>query len=217
MNRAEVIKLDRIKLVSWDVDNTLYSVGRMKWRLMGLLLREIASGRGRAARRELAALRRYRASIDAARAAGGALGEALRKESRREILLNAERRWYGHAIRRTGPRAGVADLLSFLAARDIPQVALSDYEAAYKLQALGLEDSFVSIYVGEVLGFVKPSPKVFERIAADFEVPPASLLHIGDRADADDLGARAAGCQCLILGRDFRDFISLLSRFRTAL
>lgn len=202
--------------MSWDVDGTLYSVGRLKWQLLRMLLREMASGRGRAAREELAALRSYRAGLEAARLAGGALDKALREGNGREALLDLEVRWYGRAIRRTGPRAGVIDLLSFLAARGVAQVVLSDYEAAYKLDSLGLTDRFASIYVGERLGYVKPNPRVFERIAADFGVPTASLLHIGDRADTDGAGARAAGCQCLILGRDFQSFGSLLERLRAA-
>ena len=207
---------DTIKVVSWDVDGTLYSVGRMTWQLICLFMREVARGRRLAAYRELAALRRYRARIDAARSAGGALGGAL-QETCRQALLNVERPWYGRAIQQAGPRAGITELLAFFAARDIPQVALSDYQAGYKLESLGLKDRFASIYAGECLGFVKPSPKGFERIAADFKVPTASILHIGDRADMDGVGACTAGCQCLILGRDFRSFDALLREFQSLL
>jgi HAD superfamily hydrolase (TIGR01549 family) len=214
LNETEVLKLHSIKLVSFDIDGTLYSIRRMKWHLLGMFLREVAGGRGLAARRELAALRGYRAAIDLVRLAGGALDETLQKQHSRERLLSVERRWYGPAIQKTGRRADIINLLSFLAARDIPQVVISDYEAAYKLEALGLAGRFTSIYVGESLGFVKPSPKVFERVAADFEIPTASLLHIGDRVERDCAGALAAGCQCLILGRDFRSFGSLLEHFR---
>jgi len=207
---AEVIQFDPIKLVSWDVDGTLYSLGHMKWRLMCMFLSEVARGAGLSTAKEFAALRRYRARIDAGRLAGGAVAESLLKHDDREILLEMERRWYGPAIQKTGPRAGVTDVISFLASRDIPQVVLSDYEAEYKLSSLGLAARFEAIYVGERLGFVKPSPVVFQRVAADFEISASSLLHIGDRADRDDSGARAAGCQCLILGRDFRNFETLL-------
>lgn len=216
MSGVESIKPDRIGLVSWDVDGTLYSVRRLKWRLAGMFLREVASGRGLAARRELAALGRHRARIEAARSAGGALDEALRDGVCRGALFDLEVRWYGRAIKETGARSGVNDLLSFFAARGVPQVVLSDYRVEYKLDALRLKDQFASIYVGESLGYVKPSPEAFERIAADFRIPTASLLHIGDRDDTDGAAARAAGCRCLILGRDFRSFDSLLKQLRTA-
>ncbi|MEK6283230.1 MAG: HAD family hydrolase [Acidobacteriota bacterium] len=214
---AEIIKLHPIKLVSWDIDGTLYSIRHMKSHLIRMFLRELGRGRGVAARRELAALRRYGARINAARSAGGALAEFFLMQNRREALLDMEKRWYGPAIKKTGPRAGVTNVISFLAAREIPQVVLSDFEAGYKLDALGLAGRFASIYVGERLGFVKPSPTVFQRAAADFGISTASLLHIGDRAERDEAAARAAGCQCLILGRDFRSFDTLLDSLRATL
>ena len=214
MKSSGLAKPGAIKVVSWDVDGTLYSLGRMKRRLIGLLVWEVVRGRGLAALAELAALQRYRARIDAARAAGGDLGGVLQGTDR-QALVNLERRWYSHAIRQTGPRTGLTKLLEFFAASEIPQVAFSDYQAEYKLESLGLEERFASIYAGEHLGFVKPSPKGFERIAIDFKVPTASLLHIGDRAETDGAGARAAGCQYLILGQDFHSFAALARELRT--
>jgi HAD superfamily hydrolase (TIGR01549 family) len=207
---AEVIKPHPIKLISWDIDGTLYSIPRMKLYVLGSFLREVARGRGPVARRELAALRRYRDTIDVARSAGGVLDGNPQKQKSRDLLLSIERRWYAPAIQKTGTRAGVTNLLSFLAARNVPQVVISDYEAEYKIESLGLDGRFASIYVGESLGFVKPNPRVFQHVAADFEIPTANLLHIGDRADRDEAAALAAGCQCLILGRDFRRVSSLL-------
>ncbi len=217
MNEAEIIKLYPVKLVSWDIDGTLYSIGRMKWHLMRMFLNEVARGRGLVAGKELAALRRFRGRINAARSAGGAVAEFLLNQNCREVLLEMEQRWYGPAIQKTGERAGVTNVISFWAARDVPQVVLSDYEAAYKLDSLGLAGRFASIYIGERLGFVKPSPVVFQRVAADFKISTTSLLHIGDRADRDDSAARAAGCQCLILGQDFRNFDTLADQFRSVI
>jgi len=203
-----------IKLVSWDIDGTLYSISRMKWHLARMFLIEAAHGRGLLAGQELAALRRYRSLIDDARATGGAVPERFLKQNHRESLLEIEKRWYGPAIHKAGVRRGVNNVMSFLAARNIPQVCLSDYEAAYKLKVLELKGEFASIYVGEHLGLVKPSPFGFQRAAADYEIPTSSLLHIGDRVDRDYAGACAAGCQCLIFGRDFRDFEGLLNQLR---
>src|SRR5687768_8241131 len=186
------MELDRIKLVSWDVDGTLYSIGQMKGRVMGMFLREVGNGRGLAAKKELEALSHYRKTIDAARVAGGTLSRTPEQQQARELLFSVEKRWYGPAIQNTGTRPGLNDLLTFLAARNLPQVVISDYDAQYKLEALGLQDRFASIYVGESLGFVKPGPKVFHRVAADFEIPTASILHIGDRAERDEAAALAA-------------------------
>jgi HAD superfamily hydrolase (TIGR01549 family) len=204
-----------IRLVSWDVDGTLYSITRMKWHVTRMLLRETARGRAVLAGKELAALRRYRSRINAARSAGGVLPEFFLEQNCREALLELEKCWYGPAIEKTGMHRGVSNVMSFLAARDIPQVVLSDYEAAYKLDSLGLAGHFASIYVGERMGFVKPSPFGFQRAAAEHEISIARLLHIGDRVDRDDAGARAAGCQCLIFGRDFPAYDALLNQLRS--
>ena len=217
MEEAQVIQLQPIKLVSWDVDGTLYSIRRMRRHLLRTFLSETAKGRGLAAGIELAALRHYRSRINAARSAGGALDESFLKQSGREALLEVERRWYGPAIHKTGTRAGVANVVSLLASNGFPQVVVSDYEAGYKLDALGMADRFASIYVGERLGFVKPSPVVFQRVAADFGISTINLLHIGDRVERDEAGSRAAGCQCLILGRDFSNFDTLLNQLRSVL
>ena len=212
---ADTIKPDSFDLVSWDVDGTLYSIRRMKLHLMRMILSEVLCGRGLSASKDFAALRRYRTRIRAARSSGGAIDESLLNQDYRERLLEIVKRWFGPAIQKTGPPAGVTNVLSFLAASDIPQVVLSDYEADYKLKSLGLADRFASIYVGERLGFVKPSPVLFQRVAADYNISTKRLLHIGDREDRDGAGARAAGCQCLILGRDFKNFDTLLDQLRS--
>ena len=206
--------LASIELVSWDVDGTLYSIERLKRRLFFLLLRAIAGGRGRAAWAELARLQRYRASIEAARTSSGNR-DPIPDKDERAALLRLERDWYGRALRRAGPRRGTIELLEFFAGRKMTQVVFSDYRADYKLDALGLESRFTSIYAGECLGYLKPHPAGFERIAADFGISPGGLLHIGDRAATDAAGARAAGCQSLIIGRDFRNFATLLRAFQS--
>jgi len=119
-----------IRLVSWDVDGTLYSISGMKWHLMRIFLNQMVRGRARLAAKELAAIGRYRSQINAAREAGGVLSESFLTQNQREALLETEKRWYGPAIRKAGPRKDVIDVISFFTSRGIPQVVLSDYEAA---------------------------------------------------------------------------------------
>jgi len=206
--------LSSIRVVSWDVDGTLYSVQRMRWQLLFLLLTEMRLTQGLSNIRELMALRQFRMITERARKSDEALSATV-EQDHRASLLEMERHWYGRAIQRIGPRLGVVDLLSFLAAQGIIQVILSDYDSDYKLESLGLQDRFHSVYTGESLGFIKPSPRGIQRIAHDFEISPAHLLHIGDRAETDGAAARAAGCPVLILGQDFRDFSFLLRQFRS--
>jgi hypothetical protein len=77
-----------------------------------------------------------------ARSAGGALAEFFLKQNCREALLEIEKRWYAPAIQKTGLRRSVINVISFLEARDVPQVAFSDYDASYKLDSLGLAGHF---------------------------------------------------------------------------
>jgi len=217
VKQIELIRSNSVKLVSWDIDGTLYSIRKMKWRLLRRFLREMAGGRGFVAGKQLMALRRYQATIEASRSGGGALRQVPGQKNSREVLLQFDRRWYAEAIHRIGPRPGVTDLIMFFASQNIPQVASSDYQGAYKLESLGIQECFASVYEGEKLGFVKPSPRVFERIASDFDVPMENILHIGDRVDTDEAAARAAGCECLILGRDFQSFVSLAKQLGLAI
>ncbi len=78
-----------------------------------------------------------------------------------------------------------------------------------KLGALGLDGDgspFEAVFAGEVVGALKPSPRLFERALEDLRVPAGGLVQIGDRDDTDAVAAVAAGCGALILGRDFDDF-----------
>ena len=208
------MNLTNIRVVSWDVDGTLYSLQRMRWHLLYLLVKEMTPTRGLSSIRELRVLRQFRMIMEEARASDEARPAAVEQDHRKS-LLELEHHWYGRAIERIGPRPGVVDVLAFLAARGLTQVVFSDYGSDYKLESLGLQDRFHSVYSGESLGFLKPSPRGLQLIAHDFEIPPGYLLHIGDRAETDGAAARAAECQSLILGRDFRDFHSLLRQFRS--
>jgi FMN phosphatase YigB (HAD superfamily) len=206
------INIDEIKLVSWDVDGTLYSLRRMKWHVLTKYLKETICGNRALAHQQLTAWRRYRQMIDRARVEGGTLAGNLRDGAERRSLETTARRWYGQAISKAGPRSGVERVLVRLRDLGIPQVVFSDFQSDAKLEILRLSEYFDSVYIGEHLGFVKPHPAVLKKIATDFSVPIESVLHIGDRADRDDAAARAAGCRCLILGRDFRNFTSLLNQ-----
>ena len=97
-------RVNPIRLVSWDIDGTLYSIRRMKWHLTRMFLSETAPWPTLLAGKELAALRRYRSRINAARSAGGALTEFFLEQNCREALLEMEKRWYGPAIEKTGLR-----------------------------------------------------------------------------------------------------------------
>jgi HAD superfamily hydrolase (TIGR01549 family) len=203
------MKIDEISLVTWDVDGTLYSLRRMKWFVLAKYLKETLKGNRALAQEELSALRRYAEMINCTRTEGGVLAPDFRDDDLDSNLVEQATRRYVEAIGKAGPRSGVKEVLISLRNRGLPQVVFSDYEAESKLKALELADYFDGVYAGERLGFVKPHPALLKRIAADFSVRIDSVLHIGDRVDRDEAAARAAGCRCLILGRDFGSFESL--------
>ena len=201
---GRIPNLTAIKVVSWDVDGTLYPIASMKARLATAFLRRSVRGGALTAYRELRVLQDHRTALDARRG-NGRVGENCDWEE-----PDVAAHWYRSAIERAGTRAGVEDLLAFFDRSGHTQVVLSDLRAQYKLHALGIRDRFHAVYEGSVLGFLKPSPDGFRRIVDDYGIEPHELLHVGDRVETDGAGARAAGCHSLILGRDFRGFPQLL-------
>ncbi len=180
----------RVRAVSWDLDGTLYDLAALhralRWRA---LPRALFPGTWR----DLGALSAWKRACDKIRGRGGELPPGLDPAPARA----AEARWLVPALRAIGPRAGVVEALDALAG--LPHVVVSDHPAEDKLVALGLRARFAHVVVGEALGWLKPSPRPFVAAAEALGVPVASLLHVGDREDTDGAGARAAGCQVVVL------------------
>jgi HAD superfamily hydrolase (TIGR01549 family) len=178
--------LHDFSVVSWDVDGTLYSISAMASMVAWLGIKRLIGS-----------------------AMGGELPTGIAEE-KLKARLSIERRWYGEAIRRVGTRKGVREALQAFRNAGLRQVAVSDYDCSYKLNALGLETEFDQIYVGEILGYLKPSTALFVSVTRQLCIEPERLLHIGDRRDRDGVAASAAGCSVLIIGEDFRSFPQLL-------
>lgn len=202
-----------IRAVLFDVDGTLYDQRRMR-RLMAM---ELATGlllaQPFAAARRLRALREFRRAQ-----------EHLRHAPQRDTRLDAAqidlaatragvpadevsrlvREWMDERplkhLARCAP-ARLRDLFAFLAAAGVGIGAFSDYPAAGKLEALGIAD-FCSIVLcasdPEISAF-KPNPRGFIAACERWGLPPAEVLMVGDRTDADAAGAAAAGMPCVIV------------------
>ncbi|HEY7783098.1 MAG TPA: HAD family hydrolase, partial [Pyrinomonadaceae bacterium] len=156
MKKRPTINLDSVKLISWDVDGTLYSLRQLRFQILMRFLHKCLAGHGKQAQRDLASLAEYRRTMDRLRRDGGRIPGPLQDDDRRS-LHKTEQLWYGCEIERIGPRTGAQELLTKLSAITT-QVALSDYRATYKLEALGLKESFAAVYAGEEVGFLKPNP-----------------------------------------------------------
>lgn len=182
----------RVRAVSWDLDGTLYDLRALRWRALWPW-----------AWRDARAISAWKRACDEARGRGGQMHGLDPGPARA-----AEARWLVPALRAIGPRAGVVAALDALA--DLPHVVVSDHPAEDKLVALGLRARFAHVIVGEALGWLKPSPRPFVAAAEGLGIPTDALLHVGDRDDTDGAGARAAGCQVVVLGP--RDGLAPLGR-----
>ena len=70
-----------------------------------------------------------------------------------------------------------------------------------KLGAIGLIDSLDVVCTSERIGAHKPSPDAFRTLAGEMGVAPDECLFVGDNAEHDVAGARAAGMYTLLIDR----------------
>lgn len=89
--------------------------------------------------------------------------------------------------------------LEFLSAR-FPVVALSNGNA--DIQRVGIKRYFRASISAQDFGVAKPDIQIFHAAAGAVDVDPANVLHIGDDARLDVLGALNAGMQAAWLNRD---------------
>lgn len=88
--------------------------------------------------------------------------------------------------------------LDFLVAR-YPLVALSNGNA--DVERVGLGKYFRAAISAREFGVGKPDPRIFHAAAGAAEVLPGEILHVGDDATLDALGALNAGMQAAWLNR----------------
>jgi putative hydrolase of the HAD superfamily len=69
------------------------------------------------------------------------------------------------------------------------------------LETLGLAGRFDAVVCSALAGREKPDPEIFLRAARALDLPPAAVLHVGDRIREDYQGARGAGMRALWLDR----------------
>lgn len=207
------MRSNRLRVVSWDVDGTLYSLKSMKLALFWIAIKRLAFERRRTLR-ELTELQRIRLKADEVRDAGGTLRFKLSSAQVSE-KSTLEERWYGEAIRAIGPRKCITEVLGAIKRAGFLQIVVSDIDCAYKLKALQIADFFDHVFAGEILGHLKPAPMLFKLVTQELKVRPDELLHIGDRQDTDHPAATGAGCNVLIIGRDFKSLRELPRRIDT--
>jgi FMN hydrolase / 5-amino-6-(5-phospho-D-ribitylamino)uracil phosphatase len=88
--------------------------------------------------------------------------------------------------------------LQFLAAR-FPLVSLSNGNA--DLERVGIAPFFRAAISAREFGVGKPDPRIFHAAAGAVELTPEDVLHVGDDATLDALGALNAGMQAAWVNR----------------
>ncbi|MFL6693309.1 MAG: HAD family hydrolase [Ramlibacter sp.] len=88
--------------------------------------------------------------------------------------------------------------LEFMAAR-FPLVSLSNGNA--DLERVGIAQYFRAAVSAREFGIGKPDPRIFHAAAGAVDVLPQEVLHVGDDATLDVVGALNAGMQAVWLNR----------------
>lgn len=205
-----MLNLERIKAVSLDLDDTLWpvwpTIARAEQALHEWLVRNAPPTAAMYASPQ--ALREIRDAVGRQRPDLAHDLTALRRESIRLALCSA-----GDDPQLAGPAFEVfiaerhnvsfypdaLPALQCLAAR-YPLVSLTNGNA--ELSRVGLAPFFVASIAALEVGVSKPDPRIFRAAAEAVGVHPHEVLHVGDDAVTDVLGACEAGMQAVWINRE---------------
>ena len=127
-------------------------------------------------------------------------------------------------------RAGMREVLEEISARGVRVGAFSDYPVEEKLDAMGLRKA-MTVTLDATAPFInafKPHPRGLILACERWNLSPAEVLYVGDRADVDAESASRAGMPCAIISRrsapatpqpyqvlhDMRELPGLIDRLR---
>lgn len=206
--------MSRLSALILDVDGTLYCQHPVRLRmLLRLAARTLVSPCETATVcRFLAAYRRAQEAMrNACHGCPDLAAEQLRLACRAARVSEASAarfvaQWMEQApldLLRPAMRPGLVDFLRTAKNRGLRLAVWSDYPAARKLEAMGVESFFdvvVTAQDASVQRF-KPDPRGLEEIVVRLKVAKDEVIYIGDRPEVDGVAAARAGVQCLIVGR----------------
>ena len=206
------IDFSTVRVVSWDIDGTMYALPALMRSFKRDLFRRMLSPDFVAAWRDVFRLLRFKRHMDRVRK--GHDGYRVPTVPGRDTIALTQAEMYGRVLPHIGVQPGVEALMKWLRARGVVQVAFSDYRPSTKLSALGLDHFFDAVYAGEDIGYLKPAPEPFHAIVRAQDIATNQLLHIGDRTDTDGAGASNAGVQYAVIGSDFDTANELLDALK---
>ena len=111
------------------------------------------------------------------------------------------------------PYPEVPGVLRELGELGVARVVVSNWDVSLRgvLDDTGLAPLLDGIVISAEVGAAKPDPVIFERALGVAGVDAGAALHVGDTAQADLAGARAAGIRALHLDRSGGDPAALHS------
>lgn len=193
----------KYRLIIFDFDNTLYDGHLYAMRLVIRNLRHALWAK---------AERKVRRSL-AGRDLG--CGDALRQEMTMRLAAETGAKaslissWYSEkylpSMTQTlksayAARHGAKETIAALINAGTMVGVLSDYpNTEQRMEAIGLNDERIGKWSAEEMGALKPSARPFAEVAKAMNVAPSETLVIGDRADTDGGGAKAAGMDALLI------------------
>jgi FMN hydrolase / 5-amino-6-(5-phospho-D-ribitylamino)uracil phosphatase len=209
-----MIDISKIKAITLDLDDTLWpvwpTIGRAEAALQAWLAAHAPGAAGLSANAELK--KAVRAEINARHADRAHDLSFLRLESIRALLAQggdplhlAEAAFevFFAERQRVDLFEDALPALAFWSQR-MPVVALSNGNA--DVHRVGIGQHFHASVSAQSLGVAKPDLRIFVAGAAAAGVQPHEVLHIGDDAHADCVGALGAGMQVAWLNREGHDW-----------
>lgn len=209
MHQDHPLDVSAIRAISLDLDDTLWPVWPAIERAEVVLHHYLAQHAPATATlfADRAALRRIREQVgldlphlqhDLSELRRESIRRALRQAGDDPALAEAGFDLFFAERQRVDFYADAIGALERLAAR-WPLVALSNGNA--NIHTVGIGHLFKARITAHDFGRAKPDRAIFEAAADTVKVPVASVLHVGDDAALDVVGALAAGMQAVWVNR----------------
>jgi phosphoglycolate phosphatase/putative hydrolase of the HAD superfamily len=199
---------DRIRLVVFDLDGTLYDQRRLRAAMLLRLVRDAARSRSLAVLRVLKTFRHCRETLGETLAADfTTLQYELTASSMgcsADAVKTIVEEWIDRRpldVLRTCRYQGVERVFAGLVAQRKTLAVLSDYPAREKLKALGLGADIIVCAGDPDVRVLKPHPAGLQRVLSRAGVPAQAAIMIGDRVDRDWAVAQRHGMRALIRSR----------------
>jgi putative hydrolase of the HAD superfamily len=98
----------------------------------------------------------------------------------------------------------LSELVKFCAGEKVKLFITSNWDSRLPkiLRDLGIESFFSRVITSALVGYEKPSEKIFHCLASAAGCAPAQILHVGDRIEDDVLGAERAGLRAALYSKD---------------